>query len=141
MAAGASVFAAATPEGFDSASALFRLEPLFPGSGLRLGRSPFPGFATRLLDEREEPFASGFAISGLRAMRAAVDQQIVVSCEAPGGKRPQAILHRIGKRGGPNIEPQLYGRGNFVDVLAAGTGRTNEAFFDVAFEVWNHKRL
>src|SRR5262245_42153463 len=105
MAAGALVFAAATPERLDSASALFRLEPLFPGSGFRFGRPPFPGFPTRLLDERKEPLASGFAISGLRAIRAAVDQQFVVGCEAPGGEGPQAILDRIRKQGGPNVEP------------------------------------
>jgi len=56
-----------------------------------------------------------------------MDDQNAVFSDPPAGQTYETSSDVIGQRGGVSyIKPDLYGRGNFVDVLAARAGCADE---------------
>ena len=76
------------------------------------------------------------SIGLLRTVLAGRDDQHAFSRRALAGQRTEALPYVLGKRRRlADIEAQLDGGGDFVDVLAARAGGANEA--DCKFGIWN----
>jgi len=83
----------------------------------------------------QSPLGFG-SIGFLRPVHAGRDDQHTVLRGAIAGQREEALPYVSGKRARlADIESQLDGGGNFVDVLAARTGSANKGHHK--FGIWN----
>src|SRR5262245_65696689 len=95
----------------------FCLETFLARSGARPGGASFLRALPGPFDERREPLARSVTVLSLRAMLPAVDDEDSLGRHPAAGQRHQSFLYVVRQRRGTYVEPQLDGRGDFVDVL------------------------
>ena len=105
----------------------FRVESaLFRGGG-RLCFSAWLGGNSGAADKVHEAVDRVGAVSPLGAEAPGLDDKHPAIGEAPPGKLAQALLYLVVQRGaGRDVESQLDGRGDLVDVLPTRAGTANE---------------
>ena len=106
------------------------LQPASPGSRRRPGGDPWRGWFHCTLDQSQQRIQRSLPIALLGPMPLRRDQQCSLLREPLAGELTQSHLHVIRQPGGGGIEPQLHRRRDLVDVLPAGSRRTDETFAD-----------
>ncbi len=117
---------------FDGAPHLLGRQPLLARARARLRRPARLRPPGSLLQQREQSRPRRLPVLRLRAMLPAVDQQDAAGRHASSPQRGQALLHVRRQRGPADVEPQLDGRGDLVDVLATRSGRPYELLLHFA---------
>src|SRR5690606_28845322 len=83
-------------------------------------------------DERDEPLARVGAVALLRAEARRLDDDDALLGRALSGELQHVGAHTLGKAGrAGGVEAKLHGGRNLVDVLPAGAGSADEAFFQL----------
>ena len=104
---GESVVAFPSPQRFDLAAALLRIEAFLAGALFGFGGPPGLRTLGRQLHQCDEARARRHSIGRLGAMLAAVDRQHAFGgCPVPG-ERQQALFHVGRERGGAHVEFQF----------------------------------
>jgi hypothetical protein len=99
----------------------------------RLGQPPRDRRRRRSPDQIDQPLERVLAIALLRSVPPGVEDEHALVGHAPAGEALQPLAYGVGQcRRAPHIESELHRRRKLVDVLAAGTGRANEALLDLS---------
>src|SRR3954447_14381312 len=81
-------------------------------------------------DQVEEALLGVLAVALLGAVALGGDDQDAVAGQPAAGQLLEALAHGLGQaRGAADVEAELDGGGELVDVLAAGAGAADEALF------------
>src|SRR5881296_225987 len=118
----------AAARAFQGSALLLALDPALPGRRRGPGGPTDPRLAQRDREQATHLLACDLEIAGLVAGFLARDDQAAVGVEAIDGERVQARPRAVTQPlDGVEIDAQVDLRGDLVDVLAAGTRRSNGA--------------
>src|SRR5439155_944407 len=118
----------AAARAFQGSALLLALDPALPGRRRGPGGPTDPRLAQRGREQATHLLACDLEIAGLVAGFLARDDQAAVGVEAIDGERVQARPRAVTQPlDGVEIDAQVDLRGDLVDVLAAGTRRSNGA--------------
>src|SRR5579872_5441453 len=109
------------------------LQSAAPGCSGRPCRDPFLGWLRRALDQPYQILQCSGPVAFLCAMTLRRDQQCTLLGESLTGKSPQPRDDFIRQSCFRRIEAQLHSRRDLIDVLAARSRCTDEAFADRSF--------